>query len=114
MPAEPLPNLARAALVIRPREPFLDWLIELDPETTFDDEFLAGDVYLLPDFESREEMQDWLRENFEQLFSVMLNNWYLDERMWPDDRNWAMFEAWFACSFHPLVFDTMPGDIDKF
>jgi hypothetical protein len=36
-------------------------------------------------------MESWLKKNFDELFTEQLNNWYVDETMWPQNRTFSMF-----------------------
>ena len=106
-------NPKRSAIVITPQQPFFNWLLAHDPETIVDDEMKKGEVYLLPDFETRHEMENWLKKNFDELFEEQLHNWYVDETMWPQNRTFRMFNEWFSHSLHTMIFDTQKGFIEK-
>jgi hypothetical protein len=106
-------NLNRSAVVIKPQQPFINWLKSLDPEIEEDEEMMEGEIYLLPDYETKEEMENWLKKNFNALFSEQLNNWFVDETMWPQNRTFKMFTEWFSYSFHTMIFDTQKGLIEK-
>jgi hypothetical protein len=106
-------NVKRSALVLKPQQPFFDWLITNDPTEKIEDLITESDVYLLPDYETVEEMEKWLKKNFDRIFSEQLNNWYVDDSLWPQKRNFKMFQQWFSCSLHTLVWDTQHGFIEK-
>src|SRR5687767_9624939 len=95
--------LKRSALVIIPKEPFLAWLKFHDPEEEFEPSITEGDIYLLPAFETKEQIENWLRKNFNFLFTEQLNNWYTDPEMWPQNRTFKMFREWFNYSAHTWV-----------
>jgi hypothetical protein len=40
------------------------------------------DVYLLPDFEEIDQMESWLKKNFDAIFRDQMNHWYTDEDLW--------------------------------
>lgn len=114
---DPIPyyfdNVKRSALVIKPKTPFKDWLANLDKENSNIDGTADPYVYLLPDFETTKEMEKWLSENFDDIFSDQLNNWYIDETVWVQNRSFKLFKEWFDYTLHTMVFDTMDDDIDK-
>ena len=106
-------NVRRTAIVIKPKQPFLDWLKSIDPSD--DDPKLLNetDVYLLPDFEEVKQMENWLKKNFDSIFSDQLNNWYLDEPCWVQNRTFKMFKEWFDYSLHTMIYDTVDKPIQK-
>ena len=106
-------SLQRSAIIITPQQPFFDWLVMHDPETVITDEMKEGEVYLLPGYETRQQMESWLKKNFDELFAEQLNNWYVDETMWPQKRTFKMFCDWFDYSLHPIIVDTQKGWIEK-
>jgi hypothetical protein len=73
-----------------------------------------GEVYLLPSDETRQQIESWLKKNFDELFTEQLSNWYVDETMWPQNRTFKMFNEWFSHSLHTTVSDTQKGFIEKF
>ena len=57
-------SLRRSAIIITPQQPFFDWLLMHDPETVIADEMKEGEVYLLPGYETRQQMESWLKKKF--------------------------------------------------
>ncbi len=76
-------------------------------------EIRTGNIYLLPDYETKQEMQQWLKRNFRELFEEELFGWYTDETMWPANRSFRLFGEWFSYSLFPMIFDTQRGMIEK-
>jgi hypothetical protein len=114
---EPIPyyydNINRSALVVKPKQPFIDWLASIESENKNVEEDLEGDVYLLPDFEEISQMKIWLKKNYDAIFSDQLNNWYTDEACWPQHRTFSMFAGWFEYSLHTMILDTEETPIVK-
>ncbi|MBF8277379.1 MAG: hypothetical protein HW390_2452 [Candidatus Brocadiaceae bacterium] len=106
-------NIRRTALVLKPKQPFHDWLLSVEPGNDFSDALQEGDVYLLPDYEKISQMQNWLKRNFDSIFTDQLNNWYTDEDLWPQNRTMAMFKEWFEYSLLTTILDTQEGGIEK-
>ncbi|MBL7923924.1 MAG: hypothetical protein JNL88_06980, partial [Bacteroidia bacterium] len=111
--ADTFSNVRRTALILTPQKSFYDWVKNLDPSDKDIDPWGEPDVYLLPDFETTEEMERWLQRNFDWLFCEQLNNWYTDERLWPSKRTFKLFKEWFGYSLHTMVWDSVAGPIDK-
>lgn len=105
---EPLPyfydSINRNAIVIRPKQPLFDWVNSIDPENPVEttDE---GTVYLLKEKDSNEEIVKWLQRNFDNIFQNELNNWYIDEQVWPQKRTYQQFKAWFDVEIHSMILD---------
>jgi hypothetical protein len=106
-------NVKRSAIQLTPRQPFFDWLLQYDPAMIISDDQKEGEVYLLPDMETKQQMNKWLRKNYDGLFAEQLHNWYVDETMWPQHRNFKIFEEWFTFSLHTMVWDTQKGPVEK-
>jgi hypothetical protein len=106
-------NINRSAIVLMPKQPFFKWLQQHDPAMNMHHELLEGDVYLLPDFETKEQVEKWLQKNYNELFEEQLHNWYTDEDMWPQKRSFQLFQEWFSYSIHTMLFDTQKGMIEK-
>ena len=106
-------NVKRTALILKPKQPFLDWLLSVEPGEDFRDELKEGDVYLLPYYEEISQMQNWLKRNFDTIFTDQMNNWYTDEALWPENRTMKMFMEWFEYSLSTMVLDTQRGGIEK-
>ena len=98
----------RSAVVVKPAQPFLDWLHRVDPTSrhlSLDD--LRGEptIRLLPEWETGEEVLDNLAEVSNQIFEEQLDGWYRVPSVWPDDSDLEAFLRWFDCSFHSIVID---------
>lgn len=109
-------NLMRSAMLLKVKQPFKDWLHSIEPEEFndfMDDQLNEGEVYLLPDYETVKEMQTWLKNNYDDIFTEALNDWYVDEDVWPENRTFEMFNQWFEYSLHTMVLDTVKGTIRK-
>ena len=65
----------RSAIVVKPAQPFLDWLHRVDPtsaQLTLDDLSLEPTIYLLPECEGKEEAIECLREVCTEIFEEQL------------------------------------------
>ena len=105
-------EINRSLIVVMPKQPFLDWLLSVDPDHQLDLEEISDDptAYLIPECgtdEEREQIIDWCADF---LFEQELWSWYTDEDLWPVRRDAQTFREWFEVKFHSLVFDVV-GDI---
>jgi len=114
---EPIPfffdSVRRTAIVIKPKQPFLDWLIKIDQENDSIDIKEDQDVYLLPVFDEIRQMENWLKKNFDQIFCDQMNYWYITEDLWVQKRTLKLFKEWFDYSFHTTVLDFLDEPIQK-
>jgi hypothetical protein len=80
----PTPNMRatnRSAIVVVPKEPFLNWLHSIDPTSsaiTLDDLSEEPTVYLLPECEDDEAVDKCLREAFAEIFEEELRGWWTE------------------------------------
>jgi len=103
----------RAALTIKAKQPFYDWLNSIEHEDNLSESLQDIDVYLLPDYEELKQIENWLKKNFDKLFIEQLNSWYMDEDLWPKNRTLKMFKEWFEYSLCTMVWDTETKPIEK-
>ena len=76
----------RSVAVIKPKQPFLDWLNQApdnDMDLALDSLRTDCTVILLPEFDEPEEGVAYIDEIYEQLFKMELASWYEDEALWP-------------------------------
>lgn len=106
----------RCALIVRPAAPYVEWAAGLDDSGAAprpDDE---PSVYLIPDVDSIAEAWAFLERLYDGIFRVELHGWHTDERAWPRDRTFAMFQEWFdvdiASSIEDLVGGPFVDDLD--
>lgn len=101
----------RSALLLRPKQPFIDWALSLDDSALApypDDE---QTVYLVPDCDTDEDHQKVLNKLYSELFERELFDWHTDESAWPQNRTYGMFLDWFDYKFHSVIEDLVGGRI---
>ena len=101
-------TINRTAIVVRPGQPFLDWLHRTDPtsnELRLEDLRREPTVYLLPECENKDEAREYLEEVCGQIFEEQLGSWYRVPSSWPNRRDLDAFDHWFEWSFHSVVVD---------
>lgn len=102
--------LNRAALLLRYKQPFIDWINGVDPNPTSHivtlDEINNDErtVYLV-EVEDEEELKQWLKLNFAAIFESELHGWYTDPALWPKDRTLVTLQRWCSFELHTVVFD---------
>ncbi len=101
--------LNRSVLILRYKQPFVDWINAADPTPTHTTKLADvnedSTAYLL-EVEDEDELAAWLEANGEMLFAEELDGWYTDPALWPDDRSLAQFKRWCTFKLHTVVVDT--------
>ena len=108
----------RGAVMLRYREPAVRWINAADPYSDNPGMTLGAvnrerPVYLISDAYtySLATMYSWVRRNYRQLFEAELEGWYTDSALWPQERTFELFQAWFDVECHSEVIDMAEGDI---
>ncbi len=102
-----LPHLLnRTAVLVRPKQPYLDWAKSLD-EADAVDPLPAGHctLYLIPDPDEGASMQAQLKACYQDIFEEELEGWSTDPEQWPQDRSFKAFQAWFQVEQVEMVHD---------
>lgn len=97
--------LNRCALIVRPKQPYLDWAASLDDSGIVPDPQDEQTVYLIPSFEDDNEGERVLKRVYAEVFERELVAWHTDDTAWPKNRNLAMFRKWFDIELHSIVED---------
>ena len=90
--------LNRSAILIKYKQPAVDWLNEADPETEkkLSAESVNSDrtVYLVRE-EAYEDLTEFLSENYRYFFENELFSWFSTEEHWPGELSYELFNRWF-------------------
>lgn len=109
-------SVNRAAVIVKPKEPFVDWLNSLPDdgrEYTLEMISIENSTFLVPEYDIPEEALEYVRKNHDFIFEWELWGWATDEELWPQKRNWKMFKEWFDIEINSEVFDLVNGRIEK-
>lgn len=101
----------RSALIVRPKQPYVDWAKGLDDSGMDPSEIGERTVYLLPEYDDDIEGLALLSKGYEHIFEAELEGWHLIEDDWPANRTFAMFCEWFDIELHSMVVDMVDGPI---
>ena len=108
--------LNRAALILRYKQPFVDWINAADPvpgspALTLAEVNQEHTVYLV-EVEDESELDRWLTRHHRELFEQELNGWYTDPALWPRDRSLKVLGAWCSFELHTVVIDAGGSPIE--
>lgn len=103
-------TLNRSLVILRHKQPFLDWLTSIDPDPSvtlvnMEDD---SDTFLIPDeqfIDSEASAVTWVEKRWAGLFDHMLTSWITDKDAWPKHRTLQMFRTWFSVEYHSMVWD---------
>ena len=93
--------------MVKPRQPFLDWLHAADAtssDLTLQELVLEPAIYLIPECDTLQEVADELHK-CEQIFDEQLAGWFNDITTWPPDRSFDVFCLWFDYKHHSMLID---------
>ena len=108
-------SINRSVLVVRPRQPYLDWVHSLDEEGkkfTLEDLKQDSTSYLLRPLEDEDHKDEILADVYEEIFEHELWGWMQDPAVWPRKRDLATFEAWFELEFCSVTMDLVGKPIE--
>ncbi|MCB0482319.1 MAG: hypothetical protein KDC83_12885 [Flavobacteriales bacterium] len=113
---EPIPyfyeSINRNAIVVKAKKPFFDWINYLYPDSPiFEKE--EDNIYLIREKDSNQEIENWLKRNFDQIFQNELNDWHTLEIDWPQKRTFKIFKEWFEYEINSMVLDLEDMEITK-
>ena len=99
----------RALIVVRLKQPFVDWVNEADPypdgsRMTLKEVNEDLPTFLVHDY-AGEDLESWLERYYQPLFEELLEQWYVDDALWPPDLTLELFKAWCDVGIHSMVFD---------
>jgi hypothetical protein len=101
----------RAAVIVRPAQPYIDWAANLDDSGVVPDPSDDSTVYLIPNFDNEDEAWELLSDIYEEIFENELWEWHTDDTAWPENRSFAMFKQWFTLDFHSVIEDLCGYDV---
>lgn len=111
------PTINRGIIHITPKQPFFDWINELDPESPLQaDTFLERTGYAYRDdsyFMNQESLDNLMKKYHKEIFENELAGMWIDTRDWPKDRSWEVFGEWFEWRIASLVYDLETSILEK-
>ncbi len=99
----------RSIAVIKPKQPFLDWLLNLPTdwaqETTLSNLRDDCNSFLIPPVEFKEHARDFLKTAWRTVFEAELADWCEDKSLWPEKMTPNIFQQWFDVEIHSVLND---------
>jgi hypothetical protein len=112
-----LPRLVfnRHVLLLKPKQPFLDWLMSADPKPlplTLADVQEDRSAYLIPELDDNEQAEKWVVKRWRWFFEEELGGWLTDPELWPKKMTPQVFRQFFDIEIHSTVFDVSGKALD--
>ena len=107
----------RTAISVVGAKPYTEWTLRKEADVNKGTLTVAraktyGSVFLLPEFELEEDVQEWVEENSSWIFEAQLAAWTEDQSAWPSPRDLKAFREWFRIDVHNVVVDVGDDDIE--
>lgn len=112
-----LTTINRDIIILFPKQPLMDWVNSIFPNEkqpcpkVLDHD--QGNVYMIQECFNTDDAITYLEVNFKSFFENELFDWSTDEKNWPQNRTWELFEDFFHYSYQSVVVDTINEEIEK-
>ena len=111
----PQHQVNRALVVLRYKQPYIDWVKsagEFPMEMTLEEANDDSEAFLVPAYDCQMDPIDgtddaikWVEKRWRMFFEHILMSWIGDESEWPKKRTLKMFREWFSVEYKSLVWD---------
>ena len=102
----------RSVVNIYPTKLYVDWFnYATNNGINYSIDKLESISFLINDFDTRMEFNDWLESNFKLLFDIRLSYSCTDKNQWPENRTLAVFNSWFDINHSNLILDLLDEPI---
>lgn len=106
--------VSRTTLIVKAKEPYLEWANSIDDfKVTLEELHVEPTAFLVSQHETDHEKDKILKKHFKEIFEYELAAWFVDEEVWPKNRDFKMFKEWFDVSFHSMTLDLLPQEIER-
>ena len=89
-------TINRAALIVRPKQPYVDWANSVDndgPRAILQELRTDPSIYLVETFDFLDDFDLLVDDTWEWIFREQLNGWMRDPDLWPEGLTREMFRA---------------------
>ena len=107
----------RSIAIIKPKQPFFDWLnalpFEQDEALTLTALRQDCNALLIPPAEDFEDARDFIRTRWRGLFEAELADWCDDDALWPEKLTPNLFQQWFDVEIHSVLTDLVDDPLER-
>jgi hypothetical protein len=96
----------RGIVQLIPKKLYLDWFNYVTNDGIYYSiDNLETISFLIDDFDTRMEFENWLEYNYQLLFEIRLNYTCTNKSQWPETRTFPVFLSWFEIHHSSLILD---------
>jgi len=109
-----LRTVNRAAIVVKPKQPFIDWANHFNnggPTLTVESAREDPNVFLVDELDNDSEKQKIILKYYTMIFQHELEAWITDRDSWPSQLDLRTFRLWFDVHICSIVFDIAPDPL---
>jgi hypothetical protein len=92
----------RAVLIVKPKQPFLDWANGTEGPPFNPNEAFP---FLVRELEDSRQYDSLIKKHYREIFEQALDSWMTDEAIWPQKRDLKTFREWFEVEYHDFLVD---------
>ncbi len=103
-------TINRTALIVRPRQPYVDWANSMDdggPKANFKKSREEPSICLVKDIDLLGDFAHLIDDYWEWIFQEQLGGWMRDSELWPSELTREMFLKWFDCELSTMIWDML-------
>ena len=103
-------TINRAGLIVRPRQPYVDWANSMDddgPRADLRKLREEPSIYLVEVVDLLEDFPVLIDKYWAWVFREQLNGWMRDPELWPKELTHEMFLEWFDCELSTMIWDML-------
>lgn len=107
-------EIDRAVVIVKKKEPFLEWVKNLPIQDVKVDLNALNDeptTYLIPAYEENYLLFAHLSAVCHEIFVLEMNGWWTEEELWEKDLSWENFNKWFDYEICSLPIDLGEDEI---
>jgi hypothetical protein len=107
-------TLNRLAIIIRAKQPFLNWLNIVQSEDPLELKNVnEPNIYLIdPKDDYKDASNRWLKRNYKKIFYSKLFDWHTEPADYPQNLDFKMFKEWFDYEFSDCVVELGKSDFE--
>jgi hypothetical protein len=96
----------RSVVNIYPTKLYVDWFNYIAKDgIDYSIDNIEPISFLIDDFDTCMEFENWLEYNYQLLFEIRLNYTCTDKTKWPENRTIEVFKSWFEVYHSNLILD---------
>ena len=103
-------TINRAALIVRPKQPYVDWANSVDDDGSraiLQEVRIDPSIYLVETVGFLEDFDLLVDNTWEWISKEQLNGWMRDPDSWPERLTREMFLEWFDCELSTMIWDML-------